>query len=98
MYKLKLNGRTCVSCGICMDVCQPDAIVMRTNTPRRIEGNVLSYLQLCSDGNCELPPAEMMTFPYLADPQLCDGCALCVTECPVDALELKDENSTRIAS
>lgn len=30
-----------------------------------------------------------MTFPYMAHPHRCDGCMLCVNECPVLALELQ---------
>lgn len=74
-----------------MDVCQPQAIAMRIDKSDHIEGNLLSYLELSSDGNDELPLGEMMTFPYLAAPQHCDGCKECVEECPVLALELQDD-------
>jgi ferredoxin len=89
MFSLKLNGRHCISCGICMDVCRPRAIAMRTNRSRGVEGETLTYLDLRSASNVEPAPEPMMTFPYLAYPDLCDGCALCVNECPVVALELK---------
>lgn len=36
----------------------------------------------------EQPAENMMTFPYLARPERCNGCADCVRECPVNALEL----------
>lgn len=89
MFKLRLNARHCISCGICMDVCQPRAITMRTNKSASVEGEFLCYLKLRPDGDEELLTGEMMTFPYLARPHLCDGCMLCVEECPVMAIELR---------
>ena len=91
MFSLKLNGKSCISCGICMDVCRPGAIAMRTNQPKGVEGKTLSYLSLRSPGNAEQMAEPMMTFPYLAYPDLCDGCALCVNECPTVALELRTD-------
>lgn len=95
MFRLRLNARLCISCGVCMDVCQPRAIDMRSNHIVGIEGAVLSFLQLHSDGAPEKSPERMMTFPFLAFPERCDGCLLCVKECPVDALELRDETADR---
>ncbi|MGB9774102.1 MAG: ATP-binding protein [Bacteroidota bacterium] len=94
MFKLRLNAKHCISCGICMDVCSRRAIAMRINKSNNVEGEFLSYLLLHSDGEKELPPVEMMTFPYLAYPHLCDGCMRCVNECPVSALELQDNQKT----
>ncbi|MBI4428876.1 MAG: 4Fe-4S binding protein [Ignavibacteriales bacterium] len=89
MFRLKLNAKLCISCGICMDVCQPLAIDMRVNILAKAEGDLLSYLQLHSVRNRESFPEKMMTFPYLSRPSLCDGCMLCVNECPTTALELQ---------
>jgi ferredoxin len=82
VFQLKLNGQLCVSCGICMDVCAPRAIDMRVHRAAKVEGNARPR------GEAERPAEEMMTFPYLASPQRCTGCADCVRECPVNALEL----------
>lgn len=65
---------------------------MRLNRSETVEGELLSYLLLDSEGEQELPPEEMMTFPYLTYPHLCDGCMLCVEECPVSALELQSNH------
>lgn len=91
MYQLRLNAKLCISCGICMDVCSPHVIRMRTNGLSGVEGDSLSYVILQLDGNHELPPQDMMTFPFLAFPDLCDGCGDCATECPVTALDLRDD-------
>ncbi|MBI3189732.1 MAG: 4Fe-4S dicluster domain-containing protein [Ignavibacteriales bacterium] len=92
MYKLKLNAKLCFSCGICMDVCLPRAIGMRTNKSSGVEGELLTYLHLHSNGEKELLPEKMMTFPYLENSRLCDGCNVCVDECPVSALEIQAGN------
>lgn len=89
MFSLKLNAKLCISCGICMDVCLQRAIDMRIDKSRNIEGELLSFLALHPDGDNKLPPAGMMTFPWLANPLLCNGCLLCEKECPVSALSLQ---------
>ncbi len=93
MYSLRLNGRACICCGICMDVCGPRAIALRTKFARTIEGSRATYLLLQSLQNRELPPTPMGTFPYLRDAALCDGCCRCVTECPTMALELRRDHA-----
>jgi len=79
MVKLILRARDCISCGICMDVCAPGALEMRAFRRIGVEGAPRS----ASD-----PVAEMGTFPFLQDAGLCDGCLLCVEQCPVEALSL----------
>ena len=91
MFRLKLNAKSCISCGICMDVCTPHAIAMGTSISKSVEGRNLTNLYLTTEDNVEKLPEQMMTFPYLAYPQLCDGCANCVNECPVTALELQSD-------
>lgn len=96
MFKLKLHAKNCISCGICMDVCTPRAIAMGTNLSKSVEGSILSNLYLNTKGNDEKLPEKMMTFPYLACPQLCDGCANCVNECPVAALEIQSDKDALV--
>lgn len=80
MFRLKLNARHCISCGICMDLCDRDAIDMR----RSLDGGIEGSLTLINRRHT----AAMMTFPFLSDPENCDGCGVCIRECPVAALEL----------
>ncbi len=91
MFRLKLNAKNCTSCGICMDVCIPYTIAMGTNFSKSVEGKNLTTLYLNTKNNAEKLPEQMMTFPYLAYPQRCNGCANCVNECPVTALELQSD-------
>ncbi len=86
MFALRLNARACLSCGICMDVCPPRAISMRTAGRRSVEGACLTLSFL---GSSDEP--SLMTFPYLAMPERCDGCGLCVQQCPLPALQLLGE-------
>ncbi len=89
MFDLKLLAKDCISCGICMDVCDTKAIAMRTTWPRSPEGKVLTHRLLRSRDHEELSPLQLMTFPYLARPELCNGCYACVYQCPVNALVLQ---------
>jgi ferredoxin len=93
MYSLRLLAKGCISCGICMDVCNPGAISMRTTTSRTPEGRVLTHRFLESRDPEERVSEQMMTFPYLARPVLCDGCAACQEQCPVNALLLETTGS-----
>lgn len=88
MFSLKLEGKECIACGICMDVCKPHAIGMRLNKSRSVEGDTLTFVLLETLHNWEMPPQPKMTFPYLAQPEFCDGCGDCVKECPISALVL----------
>lgn len=89
MFSIRLLAKDCISCGICMDVCVPKAIAMRTTWSRSPEGKAFTYRFLDSRDLEELIPVQMMTFPYLAHPELCDGCETCVDQCPVDSLKLE---------
>ena len=62
-----------------MDVCTMEALEMRKYKGNGIEGEWL---------NCELHPGEMMTFPFMNKSELCNGCMICVEECPVEAIEI----------
>jgi ferredoxin len=91
MFQLKLMGRSCISCGICMDVCGPRAIAMRVYKGMAVEG--LSPTYLAGLGVSEAPPQPMTSLPYLAAPDRCDGCGDCVDQCPAIALTLISESS-----
>lgn len=89
MFRFRLNAKLCISCGICMDVCPERAINMRIYNSPGVEGEQLAYMTLDSNRDSERPPVAMMTFPFLANPPLCDGCMICEKECPVSALTLQ---------
>lgn len=91
MYKLRLNGKDCISCGICMDVCLTKAIDMRTHKGKTIEGDYLAYLEFDGAANKESLPEQMMTFPFMANSELCDGCMICVNECPTSAIDIVND-------
>jgi len=85
MFTLELNARQCLCCGICMDVCRPGALRMRTWRGRTVEGPRLPGEANGQSGEVRAAP---MTFPYLAHPERCDGCGECVAQCPVTVLTL----------
>jgi ferredoxin len=70
-----------------MDVCSPHALNMRIHSLRKAEGGWM-FLALRKYGSEEKQPEPMMTFPFLAEPEDCDGCMDCVKECPAVALEI----------
>jgi NAD-dependent dihydropyrimidine dehydrogenase PreA subunit len=92
VYKLILTPSDCVSCGTCMDVCPPGAIDMH----RIRKAGVEQWLApgtggglLADAGGPGIAWPGYMTFPFLARPDLCDGCLACVRECPTVALVLR---------
>jgi ferredoxin len=62
MFKLRLEARQCLCCGICMDVCLPRAIDMHSYRTRGVEGELLTYVMLDSRTNTEIPPTVMRHF------------------------------------
>lgn len=92
-YRLVLNGRLCISCGICMDLCPTRAIAMRFDGPARtIEGAIHSHGVRLRSGSREVPANDQMTYPYLGNPSLCNACRVCIQQCPVSALTLMQGN------
>ncbi len=87
--RLKLDAKACVSCGICMDLCPPGAIDMARANRVGVEGPVRLVALLEAPG--EAPPAQGMTFPYLADPRRCVLCRICEEACPTGALVMQGE-------
>jgi ferredoxin len=71
-----------------MDVCLTKVIDMRINKGKTIEGDYLTYLEFSGAANKELVPGQMMTFPFMANAELCDGCMICVNECPTTAIDI----------
>jgi ferredoxin len=96
MYKLKLSAKDCISCGICMDVCLPKAIAMRIHKGKTIEGVYLSCLELNGAKKKESVFEQMMTFPFMANVDNCDGCMDCVKECPTNAIEILYDSEAKI--
>src|SRR5437899_1974054 len=82
MVALDVDGANCVCCGICRDCCPPAALQMRVQTRPGVE--VLLFVTAT---------ARFETFPFLAAPASCDGCMICVRECPVGALGLRSLGS-----
>ena len=88
MYKLKLLVKDCISCGICMDVCIPGAIGMRINNGKTIEGDYKNNDSPNNYSENKFSHASMMTFPYMANPELCNNCMICSKECPTSVIEI----------
>lgn len=79
-----------------MDVCSPKVIEMRIHKGKTIEGERLAYYQLNTKTNTEIFPEQMMTFPFMANSESCNGCMECVKECPTYAIEILFDNYAAI--
>lgn len=71
-----------------MDVCVTKAINMRVHKGKTLEGSNLAYLVFNNKNNSEAAPVGMMTFPYMQSAEKCNGCMICVRECPTSAIEI----------
>ncbi len=72
MWSLELEAGQCLCCGICVDVCVPRALALRTTRTRGVDGT-----RQAKEG-----------FPCLADAGACDGCLACVDQCPVAVIRI----------
>ena len=68
-----------------MDVCGPGALKMRVWRTKTVDG-LAKTRPAGSDGEVG---KGMLTFPYMARPELCDGCLECVRQCPVEVLTIR---------
>ncbi|MCX6153878.1 MAG: 4Fe-4S binding protein [Candidatus Kapabacteria bacterium] len=87
MFKLILHAKECISCAICVDVCIPEVLLMREYTGKTIEGKTqLKSFEFDTELIFEI---SKLSFPFLLNPNDCNGCMECVNECPVMAIEIQ---------
>lgn len=80
-WLVNVNEATCINCGICMDVCPTRTLDMTRKTTEGPEG---------SFARGEARPETfswMMEVPVQVDH--CNGCTICVRECPTEAISIK---------
>ena len=75
-YRIEIDEKGCITCGICMDVCPVEALDMRRPGAPGIETG--------PGGGGPLP--WMMERPIQVGE--CIGCGICVRECPPDVMTL----------
>ncbi len=74
-YRIDIDYRNCLTCGICMDVCPVQALDMRRPKRAGVEG--------------EPPNPWLMETPIQVGE--CVGCGICIRECPVSVMALATE-------
>ncbi len=75
-YRITIDDRNCINCGICMDVCPVQALDMTRPTRAGVEFS----------GGFGAPLRWMMEYPVQTGE--CIGCSMCVNECPVSVVHL----------
>jgi ferredoxin len=81
-FAVTVNEKTCINCGICMDVCPIRTLDM---TRARGFGPEATFLRDAPAG--EPVHDWMMTVPIQVDH--CNGCTICVRECPTEAITIQ---------
>ncbi len=74
-YRIDIDARNCINCGICMDVCPVEAMDMSRPSRPGIEA-----------GPGEGPIPWLMERPVQVGE--CVGCSICIRECPVAVMTL----------
>src|SRR5450432_2862518 len=74
-YRIDIDSRNCINCGICMDVCPVEALDMSRPQSPGVEAGP-------GDG----PIPWLMERPIQVGE--CVGCSICVQECPVSVMTL----------
>jgi NADPH-dependent glutamate synthase beta subunit-like oxidoreductase/Pyruvate/2-oxoacid:ferredoxin oxidoreductase delta subunit len=74
-YRIDIDSRNCINCGICMDVCPVEALDMSRPRSPGVEA-----------GPGQGPIPWLMEHPIQVGE--CVGCSICVTECPVSVMTL----------
>ena len=84
-YRIEIDHRNCINCGICMDVCPVQAIDMSRPASPGVEA---------APGEGPIP--WLMEHPIQVGE--CVGCSICVDECPVNVISLETTSgSTSLA-
>lgn len=90
----------CIMCGACQESCRFGA-VEKLNYDDRFTGGAAAICKNCSGGcvrSCPVKYADMLQaikdtcgiteqYKYMINPALCEGCGVCVEQCPVNAID-----------
>lgn len=83
----EINLTTCTQCGVCIDVCQTQAIYRDKNGIVRINKKDCVGCFMCV---AACPEDAMMYNEDLIEPFKCVSCGICTINCPTGAIEVKD--------
>lgn len=75
-YRITIDRRGCINCGVCMDVCPVQALDMTRPDQPGVEAG----------GGPGQPKPWMMEYPVQVGE--CVGCSVCIQECPVQVMTL----------
>ena len=80
-FAVTVDEATCINCGVCMDVCPIRTLDMTRTKADGPEGNFAR-----SSSSNAPAHAWMMEVPVQVDH--CNGCTICVRECPTEAISI----------
>src|SRR5262245_33575230 len=83
-YRFQVNHRTCINCGICMDLCPVRCLDMTRPSGEGERADDATLLSPIPGEGADRP--WMMLVPVQV--AACIGCQVCVQECPTNAITI----------
>lgn len=81
-FAVSVDDRTCINCGICMDVCPIRALDMT-----RVDRPGPEPVSASAEALQMESRSWSMVLPVQVDD--CNGCTICVRECPTEAISIR---------
>lgn len=84
-YRVRVNGETCMGCGLCVKRCPMDALHLEDHPEAKGRVTVIEAV----DGKEKKELKNKSGKVSVVDPDLCIGCGVCAFKCPSKSLVLE---------
>jgi len=102
-----IRAADCIGCGACLARCRFGAVIMEAGEGGDFFGADQMACQNCTDGcdrSCPVKQADLLeairatcgsaeTPRFRIDPTACEGCGVCVAQCPAKAIDFPERES-----